>query len=247
MMKQHLRRGIHATRRWYGAAARTPALAVATTATAAAAKASTLYNHQQQIQTMLPYKAAGAAAGAALGALIAAGGAAALAEDKGWLTPEQRKAAAAAPKEADGEEEDSTVLVNWSGTHTASTLSFHEPDSVAELEAIVAQNHAEGKRTRVVGSAISPNGIGLSDEGMLSIACLDRVLEVDKERMTCRVEAGARVSQVVDELRQHGELCEAVTTMEKVEENNRVDCTVRNHTRITHHFARSLLFLFLLR
>ena len=39
---------------------------------------------------------------------------------------------------------------------------------------------------------------------MVSIAFLDRVLEVDKEAGTVRVEAGARVSQVVDELKPHG-------------------------------------------
>jgi hypothetical protein len=104
---------------------------------------------------------------------------------KGWVDPEARKAAAAVKAAAvtpadSADESDETILVNWSGTHSASTPIFHEPETVTELERVIAECHAVGARVRVVGSAISPNGIGLSTEGMVSIACCDRILEVDK-------------------------------------------------------------------
>lgn len=40
-----------------------------------------------------------------------------------------------------------------------------------------------GQKLRVVGSALSPNGLGLSEEGMLSMALLDKVISVDAEKM----------------------------------------------------------------
>jgi hypothetical protein len=47
------------------------------------------------------------------------------------------------------------------------------------VEAIVADCHAANRRLRVVGSALSPNGIGFSQEGMMSMALLDKVVRVD--------------------------------------------------------------------
>ena len=38
------------------------------------------------------------------------------------------------------------------------------------------------QQLRVVGSALSPNGLGLSTEGTLSMALMDRVLKVDPEK-----------------------------------------------------------------
>ena len=101
-------------------------------------------------------------------------------------------------------EEDVTEIVNWSATHAARPQRYVEPATLAELEAAVAAAHASGQRLRPVGAAISPNGLGLSDEGMLSLSQLDEVLWVDREARLVRVQAGARVQQVVEALRPHG-------------------------------------------
>lgn len=95
-------------------------------------------------------------------------------------------------------------VVNWSATHVARPRRHVEPATLAELESAVAQAHAEGTKLRPVGAAISPNGLGLSDEGMLSLAQLDQVLWVDKKARLVRVQAGARVQQVVEALRPYG-------------------------------------------
>ena len=34
-----------------------------------------------------------------------------------------------------------------------------------------------------VGSALSPNGLGLSNDGMMSMALMDKVISVNKEKM----------------------------------------------------------------
>ena len=68
-----------------------------------------------------------------------------------------------------GEEEgeEPTEVVNWSGTHSAATPHYYEPSSIEEIAAALAAAEAEGRRLRVVGSALSPNALGLSSEGML--------------------------------------------------------------------------------
>ena len=106
---------------------------------------------------------------------------------------------------SDNDDEATTVL-NWSGTHSVNVPGNHyyEPESVQELESIVAKCHKEGLPIRPVGSALSPNGISFQSKGMVSLANLDRVVKVDIKNMTVTVEAGARVSQVIDELRKYG-------------------------------------------
>lgn len=45
---------------------------------------------------------------------------------------------------------------------------------------------ANKRRLRVLGSGLSPNGVGFSDEGMMSMALLDKVLWVDPEQQLVR-------------------------------------------------------------
>nr|7SML_A Chain A, L-GALACTONO-1,4-LACTONE DEHYDROGENASE [Myrciaria dubia] len=100
--------------------------------------------------------------------------------------------------------EDLHTVSNWSGTHEVQTRVFHQPESLAQLEEVVREANAKKARIRPVGSGLSPNGIGLSRAGMVNLALMDRVLEVDKERRTVRVEAGIRVQQLVDGIKEHG-------------------------------------------
>jgi L-galactono-1,4-lactone dehydrogenase len=77
---------------------------------------------------------------------------------------------------------------------------MHAP---AQVEQIIADANRRGRKVRVVGNALSPNGIGLSTEAMMTLALCDKVLAIDPEKRTVRVQAGARVQQVVDALRPH--------------------------------------------
>ena len=100
-------------------------------------------------------------------------------------------------------EDTSETIVNWSATHSVTTECLHQPETVEELEALVQASHAAGRKLRVVGSAISPNGFGFSEGEMVTLASCDRVISVDPERRQVTVQAGARVQQVVDVLREH--------------------------------------------
>eukprot|EP00529_Nitzschia_sp_RCC80_P011657 CAMPEP_0113486334 /NCGR_PEP_ID=MMETSP0014_2-20120614/24943_1 /TAXON_ID=2857 /ORGANISM="Nitzschia sp." /LENGTH=572 /DNA_ID=CAMNT_0000380003 /DNA_START=73 /DNA_END=1788 /DNA_ORIENTATION=+ /assembly_acc=CAM_ASM_000159 len=109
--------------------------------------------------------------------------------------------------DGDEDDEDSTTdVINWSGTHkvTVSNENFWEPESVSEVEEIVKSSHEQGKTVRPLGSSLSPNGIALNKDGMISMANVDRVLDIDTKNNTITVEAGITVSKVVEALRPHG-------------------------------------------
>lgn len=59
--------------------------------------------------------------------------------------------------------------------------NFYQPENQEDVEAIVADCAAHKRRLRVVGSGLSPNGVGFSEEGMMSMALLDKVLWVDPD------------------------------------------------------------------
>lgn len=54
-----------------------------------------------------------------------------------------------------------------------------------------------------MGSALSPNGIAFSNEAMLSLALLDKVVSINPDAKQVTVQAGARVQEVVEALRPH--------------------------------------------
>lgn len=99
--------------------------------------------------------------------------------------------------------DDTTTILNWSGTHAVnvSNQRFWEPESVAEVEQIIQDCHARGESVRPIGSSLSPNGVAFHEKGMISMANLDRIISVDAENKIVTVQAGARVSQVVEALR----------------------------------------------
>lgn len=66
------------------------------------------------------------------------------------------------------------------------------------------ENNEKKARIRPVGSGLSPNGIGLARSGMVNLALMDKVLEVDKEKKRVRVEAGIRVQELVDGIKEYG-------------------------------------------
>jgi L-galactono-1,4-lactone dehydrogenase len=111
-------------------------------------------------------------------------------------------------QDPDGEEEEkeTTDVINWSGTHmvTIDNDKLWEPESVEEVEAFVRECQRRGQAIRPIGSSLSPNGIALNPAGMIQMANIDRVLEIDTENKTITVEAGITVQRVVEALRPHG-------------------------------------------
>ncbi|KAL9155048.1 hypothetical protein ABFS82_10G156600 [Erythranthe guttata] len=96
------------------------------------------------------------------------------------------------------------TVSNWSGTHEVQTHTFIQPETLFELEAVVKKCNDKKQKIRPVGSGLSPNGIGLTRSGMVNLALMDRVLEVDEKNKRVRVQAGIRVQQLVDGIKQYG-------------------------------------------
>lgn len=102
------------------------------------------------------------------------------------------------------EPERAVEMSNWSGTHTLLADRLYSPESKEELQALVLWASSQGQKVRPIGTGLSPNGLALDRKGMLSMAQLDGIVDVDVDGMTITVEAGARVSQILEELRKHG-------------------------------------------
>ncbi|NP_001275320.1 L-galactono-1,4-lactone dehydrogenase protein [Solanum tuberosum] len=100
--------------------------------------------------------------------------------------------------------DDLHTVSNWSGTHEVRTRTFLQPESIEDLEGIVKEANVRKHKIRPVGSGLSPNGIGLTRAGMVNLALMDKVLSVDKEKKRVTVQAGIRVQQLVDEIKEFG-------------------------------------------
>mmetsp|Transcript_18685 Transcript_18685/g.56485 ORF Transcript_18685/g.56485 Transcript_18685/m.56485 type:complete len:605 (-) Transcript_18685:704-2518(-) len=136
------------------------------------------------------------------GTLAAVGAAAAAAGGVAWLN-----AGATSPLQNMPAGEEGAHLVNWSGTHEVHPRRLYQPETLEELQAIVAGHHQRGEKLRPVGSALSPNGLGFADGGegdMVSCSLMDKVVEVDRVSGRVHVQAGARIAEVVEQLRPHG-------------------------------------------
>ncbi|XP_060177414.1 L-galactono-1,4-lactone dehydrogenase, mitochondrial [Lycium barbarum] len=100
--------------------------------------------------------------------------------------------------------DDLHTVSNWSGTHEVQTRTFLQPESMEELERIVKDANVKKQKIRPVGSGLSPNGIGLTRAGMVNLGLMDKVLSVDKEKKRVTVQAGIRVQQLVDSIKDYG-------------------------------------------
>eukprot|EP00931_Biecheleriopsis_adriatica_P073222 TRINITY_DN47551_c0_g1_i1.p1 TRINITY_DN47551_c0_g1~~TRINITY_DN47551_c0_g1_i1.p1 ORF type:complete len:563 (-),score=130.35 TRINITY_DN47551_c0_g1_i1:80-1741(-) len=100
--------------------------------------------------------------------------------------------------------ETSVPMMNWSGTHAVTTSRLFVPESEQQLQELLAWAGKSRQKVRPVGTGLSPNGLALQKRGMVSMAQLDDIVGVDKERGTITVQAGARVSQILEELKKYG-------------------------------------------
>jgi L-gulonolactone oxidase len=94
-------------------------------------------------------------------------------------------------------------ITNWAATYTANPASFFEPASVEEVRAAVLGAAKAGRVVRAVGSACSPNDCAMSDDVMVSLRRMNRVLEVDRARRLVKVEGGATLASISAALEAH--------------------------------------------
>ncbi|HEX8834576.1 MAG TPA: FAD-binding protein [Abditibacteriaceae bacterium] len=86
-----------------------------------------------------------------------------------------------------------TNLTNWAGNYRYSAAEIHAPATVEQVQELLAGS----RKVKALGTRHSFNDIADCTGDLLSLAHLDRVVELDRERGQVRVEGGIR----------YGELC----------------------------------------
>lgn len=106
-------------------------------------------------------------------------------------------------KETGVDYETGQVISNWSNTHQCNPTHLYEPKSSQEVLRLLQYLHRKGwEKARPIGTALSPNGIGMSDQSLIAMHSLDYV-EVDPVNRLVTVGAGVRVSEVLKSLEKH--------------------------------------------
>ncbi|WP_280264304.1 D-arabinono-1,4-lactone oxidase [Nocardia abscessus] len=94
--------------------------------------------------------------------------------------------------------------VNWAGDQQCAPALLATPRSVEEVADLLADAEAAGRTVRVVGTGHSFTDAVLTDGTLLSLAKLNRVLDVDRASGLVRVEAGISLNAASTALHEHG-------------------------------------------
>jgi len=93
---------------------------------------------------------------------------------------------------------------NWGRNQACAPIAIDAPSSVLELREVIGSAGRAGQTIRVAATGHSFSDIVCTDSRMLRLEALNRVIEVDRERMTATVEAGIRLFTLNDELSRRG-------------------------------------------
>lgn len=92
------------------------------------------------------------------------------------------------------------TFLNWARIEQCTPKQFVLPTNENELKEFVTT----AKKVRVVGSGHSWNDICLTDDTLISLDAMNRVLRLDKENQTVTVQPGIKLWQLNEYLQQHG-------------------------------------------
>ncbi|MBC6997313.1 D-arabinono-1,4-lactone oxidase [Cytophaga sp. FL35] len=89
---------------------------------------------------------------------------------------------------------------NWAGNYTYKAEQIHEPKSVTEVQELVKKLDVQ----KALGSTHCFNDIADSPKNQISTKHLNKIIEINKENKTVRVEAGARYGDFAEILHNKG-------------------------------------------
>lgn len=89
---------------------------------------------------------------------------------------------------------------NWANTYTCQPELYFEPLSVEEMRQILEIAQQRSKRVKIVGCGHSPSNIVCTDDYLVQLNHLNKLLKVDKEKQQVTVEAGMLLSDLNEEL-----------------------------------------------
>src|SRR5260221_5716287 len=94
-------------------------------------------------------------------------------------------------------------IKNWAGQYSCTPRRIHHASCRDDVTAALAAAAASGSRLRVLGAACSPSDIAMSDEDLLILDGMSRIITIDEAACRVRVEAGARLADVTAAIAQH--------------------------------------------
>jgi L-gulonolactone oxidase len=86
------------------------------------------------------------------------------------------------------------TFTNWAGDEVCAPRNVRRARDAGEVRDALQAADAEGARLRVLGAAHSPSDIAMSDEHLTTLDGMDRVLAIDPEAQTVRVQGGTRLA-----------------------------------------------------
>lgn len=89
---------------------------------------------------------------------------------------------------------------NWAGNYTYGAVDCHAPESVEEVQELVAASQT----IKVLGSRHSFNGIADTSASHLSLERLNRVISLDRDNRRVTVEGGIRYGELCGYLHENG-------------------------------------------
>lgn len=95
-------------------------------------------------------------------------------------------------------------FVNWGRTQRCRAACYFRPADEGEVVELVRRAAEVGVKLKAVGSGHSWSAAACTDDWMVDLARLDRVIEVDRERRRVTVEAGIRLEALNEALARHG-------------------------------------------
>nr|VFK66269.1 MAG: L-gulonolactone oxidase [Candidatus Kentron sp. UNK]VFK71898.1 MAG: L-gulonolactone oxidase [Candidatus Kentron sp. UNK] len=96
------------------------------------------------------------------------------------------------------------TFYNWSRHFRCTPQRLHRPCSEAEIVDVMMDISRRAAHARVFGSGFSPGDIAMSDEDLVLLTNLDRVLDIDTDAATVVVEPGVTLERLSYELAARG-------------------------------------------
>lgn len=89
---------------------------------------------------------------------------------------------------------------NWAGNLQYNSKQYFQPETVEQIQELIKNS----KRVKTLGSRHCFNGIADCDETHLSLSKMNKMLSVDENSMTVKIEGGAQYSDFCSELNEAG-------------------------------------------
>ncbi|MEE6515876.1 hypothetical protein FKM82_025008 [Ascaphus truei] len=93
---------------------------------------------------------------------------------------------------------------NWAETYGSSPELYFQPTCVEEIKEILDLARQRSKRVKVVGAGHSPSNIACTDDFMIRMDKMNKIIKMDKEKMQVTVEAGILLTDLNEELTKCG-------------------------------------------